>query len=516
MKKFLYFTVFASGMTTLAVELSASRLIGSVFGTSNLVWAAIIGLILIYLTLGYYFGGRLADKSPNYKTMYLILAWGAFLVGVVPYIAKPVLKFAADAFDGLQIGILAGSFIVVLVLFSIPITLLGMISPFAIRLSIDDPKKAGDVSGKIYATSTLGSFLGTFLPVLFLIPMIGTTKTFLVFSLFLLFIALVGLLRSVGLKSTVPYFLFVGILLFLSVTVGNSTLKDSKGQIFERESAYNYIQVLDRNGYFYLRLNEGQGVHSIYKHGVYDFGGPWQQFLVAPFFSENNSPRDIKRIAIIGLAAGTVARQATRVFPDVAIDGYELDPEIISVGKEYFGLNLPNLNIFVEDGRAGLQRSPYKYEMIGVDAYQPPYIPWHMTTSEFFQIVFDHLTDDGALAINVGRAPEDRRLIEGLFSTISYIFPSVYVMDIPNTFNSVIYATRNTTTEEGLHKNMIHFSTDSEIDQLLTISMYETWKNLQSNPPSTIIYTDDKAPIEWITNNMVLKYILLGEKDLLQ
>src|SRR3990170_4198515 len=211
MKKFLYFTVFVSGMTTLAVEISASRLIGSVFGTSNLVWASIIGLILIYLTFGYYLGGKVADKSPNFKTLYKILAWGSFFIGVVPYIAKPLLRFAADAFDGLQIGILAGSFITVLVLFSIPVTLLGMISPFAIRMSIDDPKNAGNVSGKIYAVSTLGSFLGS------------------------------------------------------------SSIKNSSGQIFEKESAYNYIQVLEKDGYYLLRLNEGQGVHSIYKAGEYDF-----------------------------------------------------------------------------------------------------------------------------------------------------------------------------------------------------------------------------------------------------
>ncbi|MFC2065332.1 spermidine synthase [Chloroflexota bacterium] len=513
MRKYLYFTVFTSGMTTLALELSASRLIGSVFGTSNLVWAAIIGIILIYLTLGYYLGGRMADRSPNYLTMYTILAWGAFFVGLVPFLAKPVLLFAANAFDGLQIGILAGSFVVVLVLFSIPVTLLGMISPFAIRLSIKDPGKSGVASGKIYAISTLGSFLGTFLPVLLLIPLVGTTKTFLIFSHFLLIVAIIGLILSSGLKKALPYIFLIGILLVLAITIDISTLKRTTGQIFEQESGYNYIQVLERDGYFYLRLNEGQGVHSIYKSGEYDFGGPWQQFLVAPFFNENTNPRDVKRIAIIGLAAGTVARQAAKVFPEVIIDGYELDPQIISVGMEYFGMNLPNLNIFIEDGRIGLKRSPYQYELIGVDAYRPPYIPWHMTSIEFFQIVFDHLSDEGALAINVGRAPGDRRLIEGLYSTISQIFPSVYIMDIPGTFNSIIYATRNPTTKEGLNENMVLFSTDSAIDQLLTTSMYYAWINLQPNPASRIVYTDDKAPIEWITNDMVLKYILFGQKD---
>jgi predicted membrane-bound spermidine synthase len=427
MRRYLYFTVFASGMTTLAAELSASRLLGNVFGTSNLVWAAIIGLILIYLTLGYSLGGRWADRSPTYKTMYSILAWGAFTIGVVPYIANPVLRAAADAFDGLQVGVLAGSFAAVLVLFSVPITLLGMISPFAIRLSLDDASQAGNVSGNIYAISTLGSFVGTYLPVLIMIPTIGTSKTFLVFSLFLLCVALVGLGMSSGRKVILPYTLMVLALVILAALAGNFSIKKTPGQVYETESAYNYIQVLEREGYTYLRLNEGQGVHSIYKLGVLSYGGPWQQFLAGPFFYEDAKPEDIKNMAIIGLAAGTTARQAAVVFPQVVIDGYELDPEIVRVGEKYFGMDIPNLNIHLEDGRWGLTKSPLVYELIAVDAYRPPYIPWHMTTQEFFQAAYDHLSERGALVVNVGRAPNDRRLIDGLATTIGSVFPSVYV-----------------------------------------------------------------------------------------
>ena len=186
MKRYIYFTVFISGMTTLAAELSASRLIGNVFGTSNLVWASIIGLILIYLTLGYFLGGRWADRWPEACRMYQVLAWGAFTLGVVPYIANPVLRLAAKAFEGLDVAVLIGSFVAVLVLFSVPVTLLGTISPFAIRLSVDDPRTSGVTSGTIYAISTLGSFIGTFIPVLVTIPTIGTRSTFLVFSLLLL------------------------------------------------------------------------------------------------------------------------------------------------------------------------------------------------------------------------------------------------------------------------------------------------------------------------------------------
>ncbi|HLE92362.1 MAG TPA: fused MFS/spermidine synthase, partial [Anaerolineales bacterium] len=149
MKRYLLFTVFISGMTTLAAELAAARLIGNVFGTSNIVWASIIGLILIYLTLGYSLGGRWADANPTPAALYRALAWGAFTLGLVPYIAGPVLRSAASAFEGLQVGILGASFIAVLILFSVPVTLLGTISPFAIRLSVHDTARAGQVSGQI-------------------------------------------------------------------------------------------------------------------------------------------------------------------------------------------------------------------------------------------------------------------------------------------------------------------------------------------------------------------------------
>ncbi len=510
MRRYLYFTVFITGMTTLAAEFCASRLLGNVFGTSNLVWAAIIGLILIYLTVGYFLGGRWADRSPYPRTMYSILAWGAFSLGVVPYAANPVLRMAANAFDGLQIGVLAGAFIGVLILFTVPVTLLGMISPFAIRLSMDDTGHAGNTSGTIYGISTLGSFLGAFLPTLVLIPTIGTTRTFLLFSVFLLCVALAGMGLSAGRWAILPYVLMVVALMLLAFFARRGSIKTTKGQIYETESAYNYIQVLEFNGTRYLRLNEGQGIHSIYNPSQLNYGGPWQQFLVGPFFFPDRHPTDIHRIAIIGLAGGTIARQAAEVFPNVIIDGFEIDPEIVSVGRKYFDMNLSNLNVIVQDGRWGLAHSPAKYDLICLDAFRPPYIPWHLTTQEFFQITADHLNPQGVLVINVGRAPGDRRLIEGLTTTIGTIFASIYVMDIPGSFNSMIYATLQPTMAANLEANLASLSTTNSSSLLLeSISMTVT--NLQPAEQHTIVFTDDQAPIEWITNDMVLNFILQGE-----
>jgi len=517
MRPYLYFTVFSSGMAVLAIELSASRLIGSVFGSSNLVWASIIGLILIYLTIGYFVGGWWADRSPYYRTLYQILAWGAFSAGIVPLVARPVLILAANAFDELQVGVLLGSFSAVLVLFIIPVTLLGMTSPFAIRLAITEPQEAGSVSGKVYAISTLGSFVGTFLPVLILIPLVGTTLTFAIFSLYLLLIAIIGLWLDSGWKVALRL-VWMPILLVAAVFMNRTaTIKKTPGQIYESESAYNYIQVLERDGYRMLRLNEGQGIHSMWHPTDLDFEGPWKQFLAAPFFNSPEYPlENVKNMAIIGLAAGTTARQASAVFGPIPIDGYELDPQIILVGEKYFDLKEPNIHPIAQDGRWGLSKSDQAYSVIAIDAYRPPYIPWHLTTREFFKIVYDQLLDDGVMVINVGRSPTDRQLIGGLASTINSIFPSVYVVDIPYTFNSVIYATKQETSIDNFYENLVYLYTQPDINPLLIKAMEVIVMNLQPTPVNSYVFTDDWAPIEYIRNNMVLSFLFSEDMETLR
>lgn len=512
--KYLYFAVFSSGMTTLAIELTASRLLGSVFGTSNVVWASIIGLILIYLTVGYFIGGKWADRSPHFSTFYRILLWGAFSAGLVPLISRPVLRFAAAAFDQLELGVLVGSFVAVLILFILPITLLGTISPFAIRLAITKPEEAGVVSGRIYAISTFGSFIGTFLPVLLMIPLIGTAFTFLSFSLYLLVVALIGYAITDGYQTALKWSWMVLALLILGAIVGGGNIKNTPGQIFEKESGYNYIEVLERDGYRYLRLNDGQGIHSIYHPDEIMYYGPWMQFMAGPFFNTPpHNPENIISIAIVGLAAGTIARQATQVFGDIPIDGFEIDPAIIEIGVEYFGMDLPNLTSFAQDGRWGLEHSNRNYSIIAIDAYRPPYIPFHLTTQEFFEVARQHLTPDGVVIINVGRAPEDRKLIDALATTLGTIFPSVHIMDIPGTFNSMVYATAKPTKMENMRDNLVLLSEREDIDPLLIESMLRVYTYQQPTPDPTIVFTDDLAPVEWIVNGMVLNYIFSGDYE---
>ncbi|HEX9012144.1 MAG TPA: fused MFS/spermidine synthase, partial [Anaerolineaceae bacterium] len=429
----------------------------------------------------------------------------------------PILRLSAAAFDQLQMGILFGSFAAVLILFIIPVTLMGTASPFAIRLAIRDPAEAGRVSGRIYAISTLGSFLGTFLPVLLLIPLIGTFASFILFAAALLLVALVGLWQAEGWRAA-RWYLWMPLALVLFGLWGTSgPMKTAAGQIYETESAYNYIQVIRQGDTNFLRLNDGQGVHSVYNPTQLTYHGPWEQVLVAPYF--NPAPYDpgrVKRIAIVGLAAGTTARQATAVYGPIPIDGYEIDPKIVEVGRTYFAMNEPNLNVITADGRWGLEHSPYRYQIISVDAYRPPYIPFQMTTREFFQVVHDHLASDGVMVINVGRAPNDRQLINALSSTIGSIFPSVYVVDIPDTFNSVIFATQQQTEQQNLLYNLRDRIQAGSTHPVLLQAMEVAATNLRPVASSGVVFTDDLAPIEWITNRMMVSFVLSGGVEELQ
>jgi spermidine synthase len=517
MKKYLLFTVFISGLTSLAVELAASRLLGNYFGSSNMVWASIIGLILIYLTAGYFIGGNWADRSPKFGTLYRILAWAGLTVTLVPAISRPVLRWAANAFDSLQMGVMIGSFVTVMILFIIPVILIGMASPFAIRLAIQDNQEAGRISGRIYAISTLGSFIGTFIPVLFLIPTVGTYRTFLIHGAVLLMVALIGLKLTEGWRSLLPLAWMPVVVIGLFFFATRGTDKNSTGMIYETESAYNYIQVLEVDGFHLLRLNEGQGWHSKYHPTIVNYFGPWEQVLVAPFF--NPAPvkvENIKSMAIVGLAAGTTARQATLVYPNISIDGFEIDPKIVEVGKTFFGMNLPALHVFIQDGRWGLQHSSKKYQVVSVDAYRPPYIPWHLTTREFFQTVHEHLTDDGVMVINIGRAPDDRRLINSLASTIRMEFASIFVIDLPGTFNSILFASVQPASVDNLAANYDSLLASPKIPPLLLETMQLTLTNLQPDPPGAQVFTDDLAPIEGITNDMIVKFMLAGGLEVLK
>jgi spermidine synthase len=350
---------------------------------------------------------------------------------------------------------------------------------------------------------------------MWLIPAVGTARTFLLFSLTLMVVAFLGLGQS-DRRKMVRYLWMPIVLVVWSWLSLSQSIKDTAGQIFEDESAYNYIQVVERDGIRYLLLNEGQGVHSVYDPDQPVTYGTWDYFLAAPYWNASPVPgEEVVRLGIVGLAGGTIAKQYTQVFGPVPIDGWEIDPGISEVGRAYFAMDEPNLNVITADGRWGLAHSPEQYGVVAIDAYRLPYIPWQLTTREFFEEVRAHLLPEGVVVINVGRTPGDRRLVDGMVGTLGAVFPSVHVVDVPATFNTIVYATMAPTDPGNLVDNLDRMASEGA-DPLLVDVLVRTLGNLQPTPPSTVVFTDDKAPIEQLTNAVALRFLLMGDMGLLQ
>jgi spermidine synthase len=516
----LLITAFTGGLVSLALELAAARLLAPAFGTTELVWSAVIGLILLYLSAGYALGGRWADRAPYPAVLYTILVAAGIAIAVIPMTARPLLTWAARGMATLNLGLIAGPFAVVLLLFAAPVTLLACVSPFAVRLAVKDVEESGGAVGRFTAVSTLGSFIGTLLPNLVLIPNLGTRRTFLLLSLVTLAMGLWGLWDSHRRRfwRLLPAALGVAVLMARPTDV----VKPQAGLIHEEESTYNLIQVVeDEAGRRYLLLNEGQGIHSVYtppalyKSATSDeleilTGGPWDYYLIAPFFNPApHPPSAIQDLLVIGLAAGTTPTQFTEIYGPLMIDGVEIDPAIVEVGRRYFGMTMDNLNVHIADGRTYLLQSNRRFDIVAIDAYRLPYIPWHLTTVEFFSAVRDHLTEDGVVAINVGHLPGrgdtdgDWRLVDAMVNTMRRIYPAVYVIDVPGSFNAIIVATAQPTTADNLLDDLQWME-----DRRLRYLAERAHTNLREPRKSEIFFTDDRAPVEQLTHALALRYML--------
>jgi spermidine synthase len=488
--------VFMGGVGTLATEIAASRLLAPYFGSSTIVWANIIGLILVYLSLGYWLGGKLADRRPDPRLLGRIVLIAALAIAATPFIARPILDLAVEGLDAAAAGAVVGSFFAALALFAIPVTLLGMVSPFAIRLAIDDVQEAGTVAGRLYALSTVGSILGTFLSAIVTIPLVGTQRTMLGAAALLVFAGAL-LLGSRWQLATVAAAALVA--------VPAGTVKASEGLLYEAESTYQYVQVLEReDGSRTLKLNEGVAVHSLWEPHSVLTGGEWDMFLLVPPLLD----RPAQTMAVIGNAGGTIARAFGTFYPDVEIDGVEIDPDVTEAGRRFLGLeDNPNLDVITQDGRPFLQGTDRRYDIIVVDAYRQPYIPFYLATKEFFELARDRLRPGGILALNVARVPGDDRLSRAIGSTIRAGFPQAWAWK-PLRFNELMLGLERPTTRDELAERA------KEVDprlQPLVPLFNEGVRDVQRTEEPL---TDDRAPVEWLTDQMIVDFISEGGSDL--
>ncbi|HEX4756085.1 MAG TPA: fused MFS/spermidine synthase [Candidatus Dormibacteraeota bacterium] len=484
--------VFAAGAGSLATEICASRLLAPFFGNTTVVWANVIGLILVYLSVGYWLGGRVADRHPSPRVLGGILLVAAAAITVLPFIAHPFLQLALQGFNALSIGVVAGSFFATLLLFSVPVSLLGMVSPFAVRLAVRDVRTAGSVSGRLSSLATLGAIAGTFVPALVLIPAIGTQRTLLGAAL-LVSVAAVPLLPR---RAPVVALVVAGLML-----IPPGAVKPVAGAVLEKETQYQYVQVVKTpDGRTALRLDDGLADQSVYRPGTVLTGGEWDMPLILPPLLDH----PMRRALIIGNAGGTMARALAHEYPGVQVDGVEPDPAVTEIGRQVMGMGtVPGLHVFEADGRAFLETTSTRYDLIIIDAYRQAYVPFWLVTREFFELARTHLVGGGAIAFNMAKVPGDDRLGQAVSGTLATVFPDVRVWPAMS-FNELVIGFDRAVSQEALSARLGTLPT--ELRSLIPLVS----RQLVTVAPAGDPLTDDHAPVEWLTDRALLEEIAAG------
>jgi spermidine synthase len=490
--RFLYLFVFVVGTGSLGAEIAAARLMAPFFGASTIVWANTIGIVLVALSVGYWLGGRIADRHPHLRGMSLMVLVAAILLALVPLVARPLFDVSVEALDAIEAGAFVGSLFGVLLMLAVPVTLLGAAAPYAIRLAVPDVEHSGSVSGRLYAISTAGSLLGTWISALLLIPLVGTQRTFIIFAAVIAAVAVVGLGRR--------YFA-VPVVLFLALAIPVGTVKGTENGevIFETETENQYVRVIEQeDGDRVLELNEGQAVHSLWR-GPDDYltDNVWDGYLILPFAGRSEPP---ERMAILGNAAGTTARAYGNYFPETEIDGVEIDGELHEVGDRFFGMDEnPNLTRHTADARPWLRQSEGGYDVIMVDAYRQPYIPFYLATKEFFELARDRLAPGGVVIVNAGHPEGNDDLEKVLARTMAEVFPTV-IRDPKEPTNTLLLGSDGPASGERLLDSLPDLPPD-----LRALAAGEAAK-IGPRLGGGEVYTDDLAPVEWLIDKSLLDY----------
>lgn len=488
--------MFVIGAGALGVEIAAVRLLAPYFGASEVVWANTIGVVLVALAIGYWWGGKLGDRHPRMSALCTSVLLAAGLTAMLPFVARPLLNTGVDALDSINAGAFVGSLLATLVLLAIPVLVMGTISPWALRIGIErvDKLQAGALAGRLYAIGTAGSLIGTLVSALLLIPAIGTKRTFLFFALLMALVAMVGITREWRLRAAaVP----LAILLLLAIPPGGIKGKATTGTvIFEDETHTQYARVIERtDGTRVLELNEGQARHSVYKPGTVLTDDYWDAPLVLPLGVNGEPPANI---AVLGNAAGTVARAYAHFFPETKVDGVELDGELADVGRRYFDLGDRNFRDHTADARPYLRATDKKYDSMLLDAYRQPYIPFYLTTREFFELTAARLNPGGTLMINVGHPKGSKQLENVLAASIATSYPYVY-RDHTRPTNTILIASDRALTPENI------ISGAADLPDLLPTAIREATR-LEPADTSGEVYTDDRAPVEWLIDRSIVQY----------
>jgi spermidine synthase len=490
---FLQATAFLTGMTIMGLEMLASRFLAPYFGTSTYVWATIIGMAMIALSLGYALGGSWADRNPRREGLYRLVTVAAIMVFIIPLgRALPALGHEGAlelSWAGFIFGLLGS-----LALFFVPMMLLAAASPYMIRLAATTLGTVGSTSGRIYSISTIGSIVGVFLTTFVGMPYLGVVESLLAYGVALLVFGLAGSRRA--LMGALGAALMVASLL-LTPGIGG------RGVIYQGESVYNYVEVVNStDGALLLKLNEGIGSQSVYYEDDIYTRGIWDYFIAPALV--NPAAEDV---LVIGFAGGTVAGQYLAL-TNASIVGVEIDPLVVRVGRDFFGVEESDrLEVVVADGRTFLTLIDRTYDIILMDAFNPPTIPFHLATREFFELVRAHLNPGGIFAANVPRYGEPAHVIDPICATLESVFEDVLDVDRRTNIPQLVMAFRDGI---GLEEFVEMISQNRLATRPRIVEVLSTRTGVFDGGRSLIL-TDNRSPIEILVHNIIFDFARGGE-----
>lgn len=488
---FLYLTEFFAGMSLMAVELGANRLLAPYFSSSQIVWTIIIGTIMIAMALGNVYGGRKVDRDPDPDKLYGRIMIAAIWIACIPVLGKYVIAgiSAVVIFSVNSMFLIWAGLITCLVIFVFPLFLLGTVTPSLVKFTVSSTDESGRTVGILNASNTIGSIIGTFLPTFVTIPTVGTSLTFLIFSGILLLLCVIYFL-SAGIRHLK---VIIGVAAFVICCFFGSS--DSfafweKDLIYETESVYNYLQVKEIDHGVTLSTNVLFGIQSINKKDDSLTGLYYDYAMAAPYMADVKNRENLD-VLILGMGTGTYATQCRRYFDNLTIEGVEIDKEITELAYRYFELS-KDIKVTTYDGRAYLNAVDKTYDVIMVDAYQDITIPFQMSSIEFFNLVRKHLKEDGVMVVNMNmRGEEEGNINQYLADTISHAFSQVYTADVDGSTNRELFASDN--------PDMLTWFDDNaavEKDQELSAIMTKVRNKLTRYEAGPYLMTDDRAPVE--------------------
>ena len=546
-KLYLYITEFFAGMSVMAVELGASRLLAPYFSSSQIVWTIIIGTIMIAMALGNIYGGRSADKKPDPDILYRRILVAAIWIAAIPVLGKYVIIGIAGVliFSINSNFLIWAAFAACMVVFVFPLFLLGTVTPSLVKYTVDSLDDNGKTVGNLGAANTIGSIIGTFIPTFVTIPAVGTAITFLIFAGILLVLAIIYFISAKrGVKKSV-----VSVILFILCCVfghDGSFAFWENDLAYEGESVYNYLQVKEDDENVILSTNVLFGVQSILKKNQGLTGMYYDYAMAAPYMA-GIKEKDELDMLILGMGTGTYATQCRRYFPDTSvndgtndiidndnsndsaendktienadistedneiienanistegnetienarinIEGVEIDDKITDLAVKYFELP-EEVKVTTYDGRAYLNAIDKKYDVIMVDAYQDITIPFQMSSVEFFTLVKEHLNENGVMVVNMNmRGQKSGNITEYLSDTIANVFDEVYTVDVPFNTNRELFATNNPNVLKVFADNM-----EKENNRNLSDMMEMVSSHLTVYEKGDYLMTDDQAPVE--------------------